>query len=244
VLQVRLLKYNVSSIGFGALSELHHLEQFIFGDEGLELDEWEVENQYLLLSAKILPHLKVSGCHFDFFQTRVYEEDWYFQHQLGYHNYLVQNLHQPAELGLQLLNLRDDCQPNKNIKFSQLEELILCNSSRDTVSMCDYFTALRAFGLFYWFEHIDADIVYPMLRSVGQRLHTLVLEGIKKLSLAKVLQLCPNLKRFKVCKSYTKELPEQVPEEAFLCMEEVYLFDSLELPPGFVKQVNGIVVSV
>jgi hypothetical protein len=238
VLQVRLCTTNVSKSGFEALSKLHNLEQFIFAGANLTRD---LENQFLLLCGKILPRLKVSGRHFDFFQPRSHEEDFVFQNQLGYHNYLVQNLHQPAELGLQLLNLRDDCQPNKNIKFSQLEELILCNPSSRAISMCDRFTAVRALGLYCWLLCIPTAIVFPLLRSVGQRLHTLELKDIQEFSFAEVLQLCPNLKRFRVCNSDVKELPEKVPEAAFLCMEEVYLiFDGLhKLPPGFIKQVNG-----
>jgi hypothetical protein len=239
VLQVRLFTTNVSNSGFEALSKLHNLEQFIFGDENLTRRcDYDLESQFLLLCAKILPHLKVSGRYLDFFEPKhAYDVD--FMDKLGYHNNLVQNLQQPIVLGLQLLNLSHDYQPNENITFSQLEELVLCNPSSRVISMCDRFTAVRALGFYCFYFAIDTEIVFPVLHIFGQRLHTLVLEGIKKFSLAKVLRLCPNLKRLRVGNCYANELPEQVPEAAFLCMEEMYLFDHLTLPPGFLKQVNG-----
>jgi hypothetical protein len=103
VLQIGLSP-EVSSTGFEALSELHNLEKFIFGN-CMDRCEWKLESKFLLLCAKILPHLKAAGRLFDFLDA----EDLYnfgFNCNRGYHNEMLQNLQEPATLGLQLLSLR------------------------------------------------------------------------------------------------------------------------------------------
>jgi hypothetical protein len=231
VLQV-CLSLEVSSTGFEALSKLHNLEQFIFGESMFQRD-WERESKFLLLSAKILPHLKVAGRHLDFLRA---DYDYYFDRKQGYHNKMLQNLHEPATLGLQLLNLGQDFLPNENIQFPQLKELVLWSPSSGTISVCDRFAAVPALGLY---DCLKSDVL-PVLQHVGQRLHSLVLHAFdqKSTSLAEVLRLCPNLKRFKVSYTDVREEAGPWPESAFWCMEEAY-FEFVTLPNGFLKQVNN-----
>jgi hypothetical protein len=242
VLQVGLSS-EVSSTGFEALSKLHHLEQFIFGDECMLMIDLMLETEFLLLCPKILPHLKVAGRHFDLLKVNdTYDDDDDDGVNLnqGYHNEWLQNLHEPATLGLQLLNLCYDFQPNKNIQFPQLEELVLWNpSSSCAISLCDRFAAVSALGL-YGCGNSD---VLPVLRHVGQRLHSLVLDFVHDyyhgLTISEVLRLCPNLKRFRVSNIYViNEDTGPWPEAAFRCMEEAY-FENADLPCGFLKQVNN-----
>jgi hypothetical protein len=236
VLQVGLSSV-VSSKGIEALSELHHLEQFIFADdECRNQSDWKLDSKFLLLSAKILPHLKVAGRHFDFLRVDVdlYSDE--FNCIPGYHNEMLQNLHEPATLSLQLLSLRKDFLPNENIKFPLLEELMLWSPSSRTISVCDRFATVPAIGLY---DCRDLDVL-PVLRHVGQRLHSLVLDNFdqESTSLAEVLRLCPNLKRFRVSNTNVNKEAGPWPEASFWCMEEAY-FETATLPNGFLKQVNN-----
>jgi hypothetical protein len=199
VLQVGLTP-EVSSTGFAALSKLQHLEQFIFG-ECMDKRFWKQESKYLALCAQFLPRLKVVGYRYDLFDAASMEMNGFRQIK-GYNNSMVeQELQQKTVLSLKQLNLSDDVQPSENFTFSELEELLLwIPSSRTLSSMCERFNAVSALGL-YQCKKID---VIPMLQSLGQNLHTLVLgECWRMISLAEVLQLCPYLKRFKVffCKA-------------------------------------------
>jgi hypothetical protein len=231
VLQVGL-SLDVSSAGFKALSKLPHLEQFIFGDYMKECD-WNHEFRFFNLCTKYLPHLRVAVHSFDVMGMDDLLLDGY-KRARGYHNELMQQLKRPATLSLQLLDLADDFLPAKRIKFSSLEELVLWNPSSRVLDWCDSHAKLTALGLY---EYKKADIT-PVLRQVGQRLQSLALCEIdKKFSLAEVLQLCPRLKRFKVSDCRVKKFPVQWPETAFSCMEETCL-EMVNLPPGFLKQVN------
>lgn len=82
--------------------------------------------------------------------------------------------------------------------------------------------------------------VLRLLHQVGQRLNSLVLHLVREeFSLAEVLQLCPRLKRFKVCSSKVKKDLDQWSEAAFSCMEQA-CFEGVKLPRGFLKQVNKL----
>jgi hypothetical protein len=198
------------------------------------LSDWARESKYIFLSAKILPHLKVAGRHFEFLKIQDGFEHG-FNVTKGYHNEMLQNLHEPATLSLQLLSLHQDFLPNENIKFPQLEELILCRPSSHTISVCDRFSTVPALGLY---NCRDFDVL-SVLRHVGQRLHSLVLDFVEQqFTMAEVFRLCPNLKRFRVSNTMiVNEDIEPLPETAFWCMEEAH-FEEATLPNGFLKQVN------
>jgi hypothetical protein len=108
--------------------------------------------------------------------------------------------------------------------------LVLWNPSSGTISVCDRFATIPALGL-YGCRKLD---VLPVLRHVGQRLQSLVLDDF--VSLAVVLQLCPNLKRFRVSDTNVNAEAGPWPEASFWCMEEA-IFKVVELPRGFLTQV-------
>jgi hypothetical protein len=223
---------DVSSTGFKALSKLPLLQQFIFAEYMKESD-WEHQVRFFNLCTDYLPHLRMAGHSFDVMGIHDLYLDGY-ERARGYHNELVQQMKRPATLSLQLLNLADDVLPAKRIKFSHLEELVLWSPSSRVLDWCDGHASLTSLGLY---EYDKPDIT-TVLRQVGQRLQLLTLcEVYKKFSLAEVLQLCPHLKRFKVSICKVKQDPVQWPEAAFHCMEEA-CFEMVNLPPGFLKQVN------
>jgi hypothetical protein len=153
----------------------------------------------------------------------------------GYHNEMLQHLQQPAVLGLRLLMLEGNCQPNENVHFPELEVLILWYPTNDMLNLCDRFESVSTLAINHDFFFED---IMPVLCRVGQRLHALVLFKVnKKISLAEVLLNCPRLKCFAVEDSEVNQAPEQWPAASFLCMEEVHLED-VKLPSGFMKQVN------
>lgn len=192
-----------------------------------------LECKFLELCPQFLPQLKVAGRRFDFFEMdAIYNNG--FKCIRGYHNFMLHNFHQPAVLGLKLLNLRQDYLPNENIQFPDLEELILWSPSSGAISLCDRFASVCALGL-YGCGNFD---VFPVLRHVGHRLHSLVLEDVLRLfTFGEVFRLCPDLKRFKVSASNVDEAPEQLSDAALWCMEDVFI-DSVILPSGFLKQVK------
>ena len=151
---------------------------------------------------------------------------------------MLQNLHEPATLDLELLNLCQDFLPNENIQFPQLKELVLWSPSSGTISVCDRFATVPALGLY---NCCDLDVL-SVLRHVGQRLHSLVLDGVEQeFTMAEVFGLCPNLKRFRVSNTMSvNEDVEPLPETAFWCMEEAY-FEFVTLPNGFLKQVTTFI---
>jgi hypothetical protein len=236
VLQVGLTS-DVSSTGFKALATLQHLEQFVFG-ECMPESDWENESKFLDLCPPFLPQLKVAGRHMNLLKVADMYMDG-FQYARGYHSEMVQQLQQLTELSLKLLNLNDDVVPSENVKFPELEELLLWNPSSHALGLCDRFATVTALGLY----RCDKTDVIPALHCVGLRLHSLVLYEVEKMfSLAEVLRLCPYLKRFKVFGSMVNEAPEEWPEATFRCMEQAE-FGSMKLPPGFVKQVNAYISS-
>jgi hypothetical protein len=231
VLEVALTS-KVTSSGFKALTNLHHLEQFIFGEFMPEKDRRVLECEFLELCPRFLPQLKVAGRRFDFLEMdAIYNNG--FKCNQGYHNSMLQNFHQTAVLGLILLNLRQDYLPNENIQFPDLKELILWNPSSGAISVCDRFASVCALGL----QSCGNFDVLPVLRHVGHRLHSLVLDDVQRLfTFGEVFRLCPDLKRFKVSASNVDEAPEQLSDAAFWCMEEIFIA-SVILPSGFLKQV-------
>jgi hypothetical protein len=234
VLQVGL-KSDVSRAGFVALSKLPHLQQFIFGDS-LDWQNWRREFRYLRFCTEYLPQLRVAGRSFDVMDA----DDWHTcgaDRVRGYHNELLQHLQQPKAQSLQLfLNLAEDFLTKPTVTYPKVEELLLWEPSERMLRLLGKrFTSLTVLGLY----DCDETNVLPVLHQFGQRLHTLVLDLITcKVSLAKVLQLCPRLKRFKVCSCEVNTDPEQCSEGAFSYMEEAY-FKIQKIPTGFLKQVNA-----
>jgi hypothetical protein len=234
VLQVGL-KSDVSSAGFKALSKLPHLQQFLFGDN-LDWRNWRRELRFLRLCTEYLPQLRVAGRSFDVMDA---DAAWYTcgtDRARGYHNELLQHLQQPTALSTQLfLNLADDFLPPATVKYPKVEELLLWEPSERLLGLLgERFASLTVLGLY-----CSATDVVPALQRVGQHLHTLVLDCVgHAFSLAKVLQLCPRLKRFKVHCCIENGEPEEFPEGAFSYMEEAH-FEGGKLPTGFLKQVNA-----
>jgi len=222
------LTSEVSSTGIKALSKLQHLEQFIFAD-GLD---WELESEYIDLCAKYLPQLKVIGRIFDFLSS-------FFDYDLpeGYHNEMLKHLQQPAVLGLRLLTLEGDCQPNENVHFPELEVLILWSPTKGMLNLCDRFESVSTLAIHCDRNGCDLEDVMSVLCRVGQRLHSLLLSEFNRLSLADVLLNCPRLKCFAVQLSRVNQAPVLWPTASFTCLEEVNL-QTVQLPPGFLKQVN------
>jgi hypothetical protein len=88
------------------------------------------------------------------------------------------------------------------------------------------------------YEYKKTDIT-PVLLKVGQRLQSLAHCDIdNEFSLAEVLQLCPHLTSFKVSSCKVKKYPDQWSEAAFSGMEETCFSKQVNLPLGFLKQVN------
>jgi hypothetical protein len=224
----------VSSTGFKALSELQHLEQFIFGESENSCG-WTEESKHIVLCSKYLPQLKVIGRRLEFLGF----DDCMFDIPEGYHNNMLQHLQQPAVLGLQLLNLaglEGDCQPNEDVHFPDLEVLILWAPTSGMLNLCDRFKTVSTLALYHGNKIED---IMPVLCRVGQRLHSLVLFNVdKRFSLAEVLLNCPRLKCFAVEDSEVNRAPELWPAASFTCMEEVNL-QTVKLPPGFMKQVSA-----
>jgi hypothetical protein len=234
VLQVSLT-LDVSSAGFEALSKLPHLQQFICAEN---LQDWKHEVRFFNLCTEYLPHLRVAGRSFDIMDLNDLYTDGSTRAR-GYHSKLVKQLKRPATLSLQLLNLSDGVLPNKMVKLSSLEELYLWNPSSSVLDWCDNFASLTALGL-YQCDESGITPVLHLLHRVGQRLCSLVLCELQdyEFSLAEVLRVCPRLKRFKLSSCKLKKDPDQWPEAAFSGMEESW-FEMVNLPPGFLKQVNN-----
>jgi hypothetical protein len=229
------LALDVSSAGFESLSKLPNLQQFIFGEHMEECD-WKHQVRFFNLCTEHLPHLKAAGRSFNVMHVAASEFRG-FDCARGYHSELVKQLKRPATLSLQLLNLADDVLPEKRIKFSGLEELVLWSPSSRMLDWCDRNTSVTAVGL-YECNKTGLAPVLRLLHQVGQRLDSLVLHLVREeFSLAEVLQLCPRLKRFKLSSCKVKNNPEQWPEEAFSYMKETW-FDMVKLPRGFLNQVN------
>jgi len=229
------LTLDVSSAGFESLSKLPHLQQFIYGEFMKECD-WKHEVRFFTLCTEYLPHLRVAGQCFDVMGMDDLNAHRY-KIARGYHNELVKQLNQPTTLSLQLLNLWADVLPKKRTKFSNLEELILWDPTSRLLEWCDRHAKLTSLGL-YEYRKTDIAPVLSALHQVGQRLHSLVFCEFFccEFSLAEVIQLCPRLKRFKVISCTVKKDPDQWPEAAFSCLEEV-CFESITFPPGFLKKV-------
>jgi len=234
VLQLRLKSY-VSSSGIEALSKLHHLQQFIFG-EGMDGFDWRYELNFLLLCANFLPRLRVVGRHFDLLNVVELDECERFTpfgFTRGYHQHLLLQLQPPAELSLQHLNLAADLAFSEGFKFPCLESLMLWNTSNHR--LCDRFASLTALGFYECnFE------VLPVLSRVGQRLNSLVVHqaGSEVFSVAKVLQLCPHLSRFRLSSSKINSALEQWPVMAFSNLRELQLRDvEKPFPPRLLNQV-------
>jgi hypothetical protein len=235
VLQLRLKLY-VSSSGIEALSKLHHLQQFIFG-EGMDGFDWRYELNFLLLCANFLPRLRVVGRHYDLLNVVELDECERFTPfdlTRGYHQHLLLQLQPPAKLSLQHLNLAADLAFSERFKFPCLESLMLWNTSNHR--LCDRFASLTALGFYECnFE------VLPVLSRVGQRLNSLVVHraGSEVFSVAKVLQLCPHLSRFRLSSSKINSTPEQWPVMAFSNLQELQLRDvEKPFPPRLLKQVH------
>jgi hypothetical protein len=227
------LTLDVSSAGFEALAKLPHLQQFIFG-EYMQAEDWSHELRYLRLCTEYLPHLRVAGRSFDVMDADHWELS---ECDRGYHNELLQHLQLPTTPSIHFFfNLADDALPQISVKYPKVEELLLWEPSERVIGLLgERFASLTLLGLY---DCGETDVV-PALQQVGQGLRTLVLNSItRQLSLAKVLQLCPRLKCFKVSTFEVKIDPEQCPEGAFSYMEEAY-FVSGKLPIGFLKQVNA-----
>jgi hypothetical protein len=231
VLQVGLM-LEVSKAGFKALSKLPHLQQFIFGERMPERD-WKHELRFLVFCTKYLPQLRVAGRSCEVMSVQDHPEFQGFECAQVYHNELVRQLKRPTTLSLQILHLSNGVLPNKMVKFSGLEELILGQASRRLLNWCDCHAKLTALALY---ECFNLDVL-PVLCRIGQRLQKLVICSVfREISLVQVLRLCPNLKHFKVNFCQVKKAPEKLPD--VIChLEEVVLGGS-NLAPGFLKQVN------
>lgn len=238
VLQVNLKVDEVSSAGFSALSTLPHLDEFLFGDRMNKESDWVHESKFLILCSRFLPKLSVSGRRFDFLHVDFLYESTFRQY-CGYHKEMVQEMQQPAKLSLQHLNLSNGVQPNENIQFPQLETLSLWfPNAGQALSLCQRFQTVSALGLYDLETSLD---LLPTLQSVGQRLHSLVLDEASEpaFSLLQVLESCPNLKHFRLSNcTFLVDPPEQWPEKYFSGMEEVFLCSLYSPPAGFIMQVN------
>jgi hypothetical protein len=211
---------------------MSHLQQFIFG-ERMPASNWKHELRFLVFCTEYLPHLRVAGHSFDVMDVDDLEING-CRRARGYHSKLMQRLKKPTTLSLQLLNLADDVVPANGIKFSVLEKLALWKPSNRLLDWCDRHAKLTALGLY---DCGDLNVL-PVLCQVGQRLQTLVLDTIyQEFSLAQVLQLCPNLKHFKVSSCKVKKAPEKLPEKVICHLENVVV-DCMKLTPGFLRQVN------
>jgi hypothetical protein len=227
VLQV-ILAAEVSSVGFEALSKLKNLQQFLFRD--LEQD-WHLHERCLLLCTQFLPKLRIVGLDFSDLSLETFseEDDGNF-----YHDQVVQ---QPIQLGLEEVILSGDAQPHHKCQLPQLRTLHLFRPVGDVAGMCDRFLALEVIS----FYEAKAETVMAVLQLVGHRLHKLILDEIKpgKLSVSKMLQLCPNLKHLHMVLCEFDDSYTVWPVEMLSCLEEVNIQMVYEpLPCGLIVKVK------
>jgi len=239
VLQIGLHS-DVSSVGFKALSTLPHLRHFLFGDS---MKEWKQEQKCLMLCSRFLPHLKEAGHHIDVIDFNANEDFWRHRHFWSnvhrYHHQIVRQ-RQPNKLSLENLMLSYDVQPHENCQLPELKSLSLCMPRGDVLGMCDRFSTISELGLHE--TDFSPDMVITVLRGVGRRLRTLVLnEAPHALSLVQVLSFCPNLERWRFEFCNFTDNSNVWPEGCMSCLEEAYFGYHRKVPPGFIVQVNAAI---
>lgn len=238
VLQVGLSS-EVSSVGFQALTNLRLLRQFIFGNS-MHYSKWQLHKKLLVLCWQNLPHLKVAGCSFNFLHADMFVTYLGSYNHRSYHDHLVQQ-QQLTKLSLESLCIGFEVQPHENLDLPELKSLsIKLPTTKEVFDLCDRFNTISALGI-YCTELLGEDLI-TVLQSIGQRLRFLALDVMsseQRMSLCKVLEICPNLQGFRFTNCFFNDTSNIWPQRLFSCLEEVNLdFENQHIPPGFAMQVN------
>jgi hypothetical protein len=204
------LSEDVSGVGIEAMSKLRNLRHF-----DCSFDNYVAERDLkcLLLCAQHLPWLHIVGSDF----LPVLESDFFgklcYPNSFTYHDELAK---QPFTLGLRQLMLDTNDEtvftvPHNEFLLPDLQALHLSGPRNDVIDLCNRYSTVTNLALY----HIKADQVIKILQGVGGRLTRLWLTPIKgKLSLSKILQLCPNLVQFQIhhlrCSDWDTHLPKDV----------------------------------
>ena len=220
----------VSSVGIKALSQLNHLQQFLFGDykEG-----WELEKKCLLLCAQFLPKVRIFGFNFTDPNFEVMLNiimDW----EVGefFHDQIIQ---EPFRIGLECLVVSGEVKMHESCEMPNLRALHVCHLS--AANIFNRFSSIAELGIY----KTKTDTLMQVLQIVGRNLSKLALGQLpQEFSLLKTLQLCPNLKHLQiiVCK-FDDSSNTLWPEEILSCLEQVIfqiMYDPL--PQGFIVKVK------
>lgn len=228
----------VSSIGFNALSSLKHLQQFLFGDFK---ESWEFQQECLLMSAKFLPKLRVAGFNFadafslDMLNAMVDGDVGDF-----YHDQVVQ---QPFRLGLEELMINGDVQIHESCQMPNLRALYTSQLTDGNIAeVFNRFSTITELGIC----QTKTDTVMNVLQTVGRSLSKLALGQLpQKISLLKILQLCPKLKKLHITACKFDDMDILWSLEILSYLEEANLEMTLEpLPCGFIVKVKLLILFV
>lgn len=197
-------------------------------------EEWQREQNFLVLCSQYLPQLNHAGRRFNTFELydKHADEDPAFTNDWCYHNCIFDQ-QQPMKLSLVHVLVSGDVQRLENIELPELQCLSLLEPVGDlNPYICERFPTIGALCLYY----ADPKIAHTFLSSLGQRLHTLVLDG-GTLTLAQVFIPCPNLERLNLS-SITIDVLITWPKKFFSCLEEVILDYGLHSAGSLIMQVH------
>lgn len=130
-------------------------------------------------------------------------------------------------------------QLHEHCELPEVQSLTLSHPKGDMLGLCSRFPTLSALAIHETKRSGPPDLIMNVLRAgVGQRLHTLVLdEAPHPMSLNKILQLCPKLKRLRLDFCNFNDRTVVWPESLLNSLEEVHLCNQYQAPSGYMLQV-------
>jgi hypothetical protein len=225
----------VSSVGFKALSQLDHLQQFLFG--GFK-EGWELQKKCLLLCAQFLPKLRIFGFNFSKARHRAFSLEIalniMMEGEVGefYHDKIIQ---QPFKIGLECLVVSGDVKIHESCEMPNLRALHVCHLS-PAANIFNRFSTIAELGIY----KTKTDTLMQVLQIVGRNLSKLAVGQLpQEFSLLKTLQLCPNLKHLQIIVCTFDDSDSVWPDGICSCLEQVVFQMIFEpFPRGFIVKVK------